>query len=375
MTGALVVRLLIRLSRRGAVLERDGFGAARALMGVLLVWLGFEIAREMGSYGLSSIREFANANFFVVCPLYVATFFKTRREILRALKGIAVFGLVAPIVLLPVVGLLRGSWGMGTAHRYFPAQVHLGLLFGIVGLVLLKKHGQIRVGWWTLYVAAIAASLLIIADSHRSVWLSCATTALVLVLAREIRLRRFWHWGFPVLGVVAVVALALSSLGLNLPHYLATRALAFVNPSADPTSDWRLSIWRQALPIIRAHVLMGQGYGNYYNWTASGGQTFSVQPHDTFIQLLLKTGVVGTTLAVTLGLAALRGLHGRWNVARARHDSWAIPVLVTGMAAVATMFAWGIAYGMVLYLFVFAGLGVAAALRVSSGLEEPSRGS
>ena len=370
MTGALVARLLVRLSGRQAVLERDGFRGARLLMSALLMWLAFEVGREVGPYGLSSVKEFANENFLVVCPLYIATFFRSQRQILGAFKVVGVFALVAPIVLIPVIGSLKG-WGIGPNQRFYPAEVHLGLLFGVLSLALLKRHAQIRVGWWALYLAATAATLLIIVDSHRSVWLSCATAVVVLVLLGEIRLQRFWHWGFVVLAFAAVAVLVLSLRGLDVPHYISTRASAFLSPSSDPTSDWRLSIWRQALPIARAHLVAGQGYGSYFSWVLNGGQVLSVQPHDTYIQLLLKTGAVGTALAVAVGLATLRGLRRNWKVVRDRRNSWTLPVIVTGIAALAVIFAWGLVYGMALYPFVFVGLGVAAALRVSSRPNEP----
>ena len=364
MAAALVVRLAIGLSGSRVRLREDRFRSAKVLAAMLIVWLGIEVARNLGSYRLSSIREFANEDLALVIPLYLVAFLRSERSILRAFKAVAVFALVAPVVLIPVIGSMKG-WGLGPSDRFYPAEVHLGVLFGIVSLLLLKRYGQLNVGWWVLYLGTFVGSVLIIVDSHRSVWLSCATVAAVLALLGEIRLQRFWHWGFVALGFTAAGVLALSAAGLDVPRYVATRAAAFVSPTNDPTSDWRFSLWRQALPAIKEHLLAGQGYGGYYTWATSGGSSIDVAPHDTYIQLILKTGVVGLVLAIVLGAAALVGLRDGWRIARSRDDRLATPVIAVGIAAVAVIFTWGIGYQLAAYPLVLAGLGVAAALRVS----------
>jgi O-antigen ligase len=365
MAAAVVLRLAVSLSGSRITRNEGRFAAARVLAAVLLVWLGFEVVRNVGAYRLSSVREFAVENLVIIVPVYLAIFLRSERTILRAFKGVAVFALVSPLALIPVIGSLKG-WGIGSADRFYPAVVHLGLLFGVLSLLLLKKYGQLRVGWWILYLGTFAAAALIVVDGHRSVWLSCGTAAAVLVLLGEIRLRRFWHWGFAALGLVAAAALALSIVGLDVPRYVATRASAFVNPVNDPTSDWRFSIWRQALPIAKEHLIAGQGFGGYYTWLASGGSSFSVTPHDMYIQMLLKTGMIGLGLAIALGVVALVGLKKGWRVARGRHDTSATPVIVVGIAAVVVTFAWGVVYQPVVYSFIFAGLGLAAAIVVCS---------
>jgi O-antigen ligase len=369
MAAALTVRLAVDLSGSRAVRRVNGFGVARIVAGALVVWLGLEVARNLGSHHLSSVREFADENLVLVVPLYLATFLRSEHSTLRAFKVVAVIALVAPIVLIPVVGSMKG-WGLGSSDRFYPAEVHLGLLFGIVSLLLLKRHGQLHVAWWVLCLGTFVATVLIVVDSHRSVWLSCATALLVLVLLGEIRLQRFWHWGFAALGFAAAAMLTLSAAGLDVPRYVATRASAFVSPSSDPTSDWRFSIWRQALPIARTHLLGGQGFGGYFAWATAAGSSIDVAPHDMYIQLLLKTGVIGVALALLLGATTLAGLVDGWRTVRSRCAQELMPVIAVGVAAVAITYVWGIVYQPAVYCFVFAGLGVAAALRVLSQRRE-----
>ena len=112
--------------------------------------------------------------------------------------------------------------------------------------------------------------------------------------------------------------------------------------------------------------MAGQVFGGYYTWLASGLSSFSVTPHDMYIQMLLKTGMIGLGLAIALGVVALVGLKKGWRVARGRHDTSATPVIVVGIAAVVVTFAWGVVYQPVVYSFIFAGLGLAAAIVVCS---------
>ncbi len=372
MTAALVLRAAVSLSGRRVDRRKDRLGPTRVLATILVVWLGFEVVRTFGTYGLSSIREFANENLLLVVPLYLAVFLRSKRSILRAFKAVAVFALVAPIVLIPLVGSLKG-WGLGSTDRFYPSQVSLGVFFGIVSLLVLRKYGQLRVGWWVLYLATSAGVALIVVDGHRSVWLACAAAVVALVCLGEIRLRRFWHWGFAVLGLVAALVLTLFAAGFDVPRYVVTRASAFLNPSNDPTSDWRFSIWRQALPVAREHLLAGQGFGGYYAWATKAGTTMNVAPHDTYIQLLLKTGMVGVVVAVVLGVATIVGLTFGYRVARGRRDAAATPVIVVGLAVLVAVFPWGIVYQMEMYSFVFVGLGVAATTVVCAPVEGPSK--
>lgn len=110
MAAAVVLRLAVSLSGSRITRNEGRFAAAKVLAAVLLVWLGFEVVRNVGAYRLSSVREFAVENLVIVVPVYLATFLRSERTILRAFKGVAVFALVSPLALIPVIGSLKG-WG------------------------------------------------------------------------------------------------------------------------------------------------------------------------------------------------------------------------------------------------------------------------
>ena len=213
---------------------------------------------------------------------------------------------------------------------------------------------------------------LVIADGHRSVWLACAVAVAVLVVLGEVRLSRVWRWGFVTATAAAVVVAILAARGMDVVAYVATRAHAFISPSTDTTSAWRLSIWSQVLASSRSHLIAGEGYGSYFKFqTGSLGETtISVTPHNLYLEMLANLGVVGLGLLVALTLATFPGLWAGWKTSASRRSPWMRIVVCMGLVALFVMLAYGIVYTLAIYPLVFYGLGIAAALIVHREAQE-----
>lgn len=361
MTGAVAVRVAVLLAtRRRIVLPRFlpltiALGSLLALLFLVGVIMGFT-ARP-----LSALREFAVSYLGLVVVPYIALFVRTRREIARLFKGIALVGVGVPLVLLPLVGALKG-WGIGPETRFYPSAVHMGILYGAVGLWLLSPRER---AWRSVLVVVMSlAVMLIVADSHRSVWLAAGVSLLVLAVAGRVRLDRFWKWGFIAVLVALVAGAVFTALGEDPIEYIAARSVAFTDPAADATAAWRLALWEAAIEEGREHLVLGEGFGSYYDFETRYGN-ITVSPHSLYVQTFLKLGLTGLVTYVALAAALIASLGSSRRRMTRHQDRQFEPVLVMGLVAACASLAYGLVYAFDPYSMLFIGLGLAAALKSS----------
>ena len=368
MAGAVAVRaVVLAAGKRRAALPRL-LPLVVALAVVLAGLMVGEVARNFPIYRLSAVREFTVCYLGLVTVPYIALFLRPRRDIARVFKALALVGVGVPLVLLPLVGQLKG-WGIGPQTRFYPSVVHMGILYGLIAAYLLQ--GRERPWRLALGALAVPAVFLIIADSHRSVWLAAGVSLVALTVTGRLRLDRFWKWGFVAVLVVAVAASALIALGKDPVGYVASRGVAFTDPNADATTSWRLSVWRSAIEQGRQHPVLGEGFGSYFDFQLAGGRDVTVQPHNFYVETFLKLGLVGLAAYVGLAAAVLATLIGARRRARRSGDPRLEPVVVMGLVAACASLAYSLVYSFEVYSMLFVGLGLAAALRSSDSTAVP----
>ncbi len=181
------------------------------------------------------------------------------------------------------------------------------------GLALSATTRNARLAWSA--VAALLALALVVSGS-RGAWLGAAGGAVVLwtCLGRRRTL---------LLGFLAVTLLAALFLASPAGRQARGRSQAFLQ---DPGGIARLLIWRDSLPLILAHPLLGTGPDTYeLSFPAFESIPLAQQvpdhyvesPHNIFLDYLTTIGIPGALLfallmAMALGrLAARRG--GREN--------------------------------------------------------------
>lgn len=362
MTGAVAVRVAVLIaSRRRTVLPRF-LPLAIGLGSLLALLLFFGVATGFTARSLSAVREFAVSYLGLVVVPYIALFVRTRHDITRVFKGIALVGVGVPLVLLPLVGALKG-WGIGPETRFYPSPVHMGILYGAVALWLLLARGR---SWRpVLLLVVVSLSVIgIVADSHRSVWLATGVSLGVLAVTGKVKLERFWKWGFIAVLVALLAGAVLAALGRDPIDYVASRSVAFSDPNADVTAAWRLALWQAAIEEGREHLVLGEGFGSYYDFQTSVGN-ITVSPHSLYVQTFLKIGLSGVLTYVALAAALIAILVSSWRRIRGRHDSQLEPVLLMGLVAACASLAYGVVYAFDPYSMLFIGLGLAAALKAT----------
>lgn len=356
MLGAVVWRTLLSLYNR-----RSTFPASlRWSMTAFAAWVLFEIARNVPIYGVSAIGEFRSSYLILAMPAYVAVSFSGRHERRGLLAVVAISSTVVTVAAAPIVGMLKG-WGIGAGNRFFPAILSLGILLGWLGLFLAARARALRIAMTLVWLLAIPAAALVLVDGHRSVWLVALALPVALLVLGEIDLLHTPGWIVPVVAMAGLAVLLITAVGFNPVSFVTTRAVAFTAPAQDPTTRWREAQWRAQLIVWREQPVLGRGLGGYWEEGRRYGGAGTV-PHNLYVQILTKLGVIGLALwlltAACVALFLIRGLmrlrHER------RRDDLDYVLVVMGLVGLVAVHVYGVAYGLEYYGLLFTGLGVAA---------------
>ena len=367
---AILFAMLLCVLVKGALALSGSRTRAPAVPAALVVayiaffaWIAVSVTRNLGAYGINAPGQFRYSYLILIVPAYALLFLDSAEQRRRFFWVILLFSVVVPVALVPLIAAFKG-WGVGPASRFYPAPVSLGLLYGQVALLLATERGLTRFPKWLARGLAFPVAALIVADSHRSVWLA----ALVLVCS-------YLLVGWLSSGVIARVAWLASALvaacaalavimHIDILGYLAARGNALVDPQSDGTSAWRLEVWSANLAAWRHHPLAGDGFGGYYAGNAGLDVATTIQPHNYYVQTLVTMGAVGMALLLVTVAAAASTL---WSGLR-RRSTGGHPLDAQlselGLCVLISALAFSVAYAPSYYPAIWVGLGLAAASAV-----------
>jgi len=324
------------------------------------LWILFEIARNVGMYGLSAPGEFRFRYLILSVPLYVCVFFTQEEERRSLFKMLIAFALFLPILCVPIIGHLKG-WSVGADSRFFPSSISLGLLYGIIALSLGQKYNLVRINGALYWFIIVSVGLLVLFDTHRSVWLSGIVVAATLFALKEIPYRKIMIWSLLIIiSVVIMYAVAskfiMSSTKTTPVDFIFERSSDIVKFSEDynNTASWRVAHWKMEMKKFYAAPVAGVGFGGY--WGLSGEGT---SPHSLYVQTLVKVGVVGMLLYLIIILKIFDKL--RRTIARCKMESDPeMAILITGIVVLIASHAFYTVYAFEYYGLLFIGLSVAS---------------
>ena len=326
--------------------------------GLFACWMFIEVARNLGRYGISAPGEFRFEYLGLAVVPYLCVAARDITCQRRLLWVLLVGTLFVPLALVPVIGAIKG-WTVGADSRFFPASVSLGLFYGAGALVLAKARRVVRTPTWLVAVTVGLVGVFVFIDGNRSVWLAGAGAVLVTALLRAFPRQSIRRDGVAVAAALcaslAVSWVALASLPVavsggstsstvgnsaspahsNPLAYVHTRGIAYVDPSADRNSAWRMAVWRSAFRQIRAVPVVGVGFGGYWNFPMSPSiskHLVKVQPHDVYIQTWLKTGGVGLLLYLASIAGVFAYVFRAWI--RTQASGKPIPVLLVTIGVI-----------------------------------------
>jgi O-antigen ligase len=146
----------------------------------------------------------------------------------------------------------------------------------------------------------------IVASMSRGVWVAMAAAFLIMAFY----LGRRYAWTMLISGVVVITA------SLILSPTLHDRLLSIVSSKTASAVD-RERIWSANLAMVKDYPILGVGYGenerligDYYQRLGVDGQIGHA--HNTFVQFLAGTGIVGFVLFMFFAVFYLYLCHQLW---------------------------------------------------------------
>lgn len=281
-------------------------GLQWALLGAmgLVIYGTFSGFLRLGDAAMLGFRE---ELYFLVPALFVSTI--SMQSLPEVVRAIVWFGVgLAVLAVLRWIGIApTPEWGFDHGYlidRVIPSNAALWVALGALGAVyaVFDAHRQrfIAHPW---IVAALCLAVVLFTQ-HRSVWVASAVMLTIVFLITQHRA------SIKVAVVLAAgITVALIEL-LDLGHGgAATESLARAASNVS-TWEWRLEQWGAAWETHSARgwgaILLGSGYG--FGWQTGIVGDWEVPPHNGYLQIAIRIGLLGAFLVFLPYYLALRQL-------------------------------------------------------------------
>lgn len=309
-------------------------------------------------WGQRAIGEARKFYFYFLFPLLTAFSMQTYQDLRRLLS--AVFFVAIGITVIGLLYLIRGLWfGHG-----LPADAVQILLCAVFAILVSHINGMVVTNRILDSAMLLLFLSLIIKAGHRSVFLE---SALGLCIFGIIYRNRIVFLSKSVVMLV-VVGLMISSVP-GLEQWFTKSISGIVSPASDQTASWRMRGWQdQWERIVRTNLLFGEGLGSYYSWKdkETGAHVKGIQPHNAYIQILMKFGLVGL---LVYGLLVYKFFRHTLAVRKRLPPGPLRAYVEMGIVNFGAAHAYMMGYGFSLIIFVFYALGMGAARFSASVLE------
>ena len=331
---------------------------------LFIVFLTFEILRNILRYKISAFGEFRYTYITLILPIYIVYFFPSSDERIRLFKFSIFTSLILTLFCIPIIGFLKG-WDIHPIldpdkGRFLPSSLSLGLFYGFVGLIIGKKYGVFKLSTYKIYLISSLAIFIILIDSHRSVWLSIMIVFVVLYLIKRENKRILLRRILPAFTIIAVLFILISGW-TDISKFLSERLLAFTNPEQDPNAKWRLLNWSFQIERFFHSPIIGEGFGGYWGLNIYKNDIW-VMPHNLYIMILAKLGIVGLILYMGINIKIFITLKNSINSFLTNNRQQAAVIILAIISLIGAN-VYAIAYPVdPRYSWLFIGLGLAAVL-------------
>jgi O-antigen ligase len=254
-----------------------------------------------------------------------------------ALKAILFSGTLAAIMFFvgPIFDIsqmdFRGERSLNSNQTFFLLLASCTMLVFTVRKLALRPH-QVLLGLFFFGVAVLS--------KNRTALASMSVVFVIYMFFSG----RFRH----LVVAVAPLLLAASLLVYVLPRETSdvTTALEGIgDPLEDPNYGWRLMVQAAALEQGVETMWLGQGYGGYFSYVIEDQGNLHVEevtPHNQFVTLFLKSGLVGVSLCLFAMFWVL--YHGRRTLVGPHGTAKERALLVVLLLAIASQLLYGFGY-------------------------------
>jgi len=327
---------------------------------LFIIWIVFEIIRNIGQFGLSAPGEFRFRYLILVLPFYIALNFNTIKSRKKLAKFIIIVAYFLPLISIPLIGNMKG-WSFGAENRFLNSQIYLGMVYSIALIWLSQKYSYLKYSKNLLFVSLFPFIFFFIIDSHRSAWLATAVIIGLLFYLNELKVERFYKVIPYILVLGSLLIPSINDTGLDFSNYIEKRASAFINPEEDNTSDWRLIMWNLQLEKFAKSPVLGEGFGGYWTVVFPNGEVVNVSPHSYYVQTLVKLGIIGMLLYLLIIFKLFIKLKKFLNKAKKKFNP-EMPLIIMGFCVIITMHVYYITYSLEYYSLIYLGLAIAVML-------------
>jgi O-antigen ligase len=310
-------------------------------------------AVSVSEYHLDAVHDLAIFGYSLFFPL---TYFaiRGRLDAMRLLRWIVYSGVVLALLVLfqYVVGGFRGHLALveGVADDLYSGGQHSGLgglmlgltneddaAFCVFALAALSAYIILDPHWrWFHSVCAAACFFALATASSRAgvVGLVVASIATLLCVRSKYRGRYAAVVGICVVAVTLVPALPKTTPGIELVRGLRAVVLsALGGPSVDSNAEFRVTRWRYAADLWLEHPILGEGFARPIIPAGlidenEGRGDFNVgMPHNTFLFLAVRAGVLGLGVVLFCWCSVLKRLFTKFRLIGSADELAAINIL------------------------------------------------
>jgi uncharacterized MnhB-related membrane protein len=359
-----VVFVLLLTAAVARLLRLDRLTTAQRLLlvfGVLTVWA---LVRGITPFGIpAAVNEARKFLWFTGVALYFATA-ELQRDLMERLGRLVLIagGMLAAFTIIrwagSVAGMNGGFFGRDDDLRVLPAA--LALLIAQAAMIAFPYLVD-RTAGWRRYVAP-SLLVLVVLLQHRTVWIVTAVGVALLFYRERAIARRALTILLTVIGLLAVLSFTLlDSPDVQLGEQLASSA------QSTGTFEWRYDGWRALLddsgPESPVEVVVGLPFGSGWERTLPSGHTIEshISPHNFYLETLLRVGVLGLLLLLTVYVLALRNTAANRTVVSSTGGLLS-PTVIN--VIVAAQLLYYITYTPDLAQALFVGVGCAAVVRL-----------
>jgi hypothetical protein len=284
-------------------------GFAR-IISLLILLTAISVGRGAAVNGMQAALNDGRSFLYVIAGLaFAATNGRIRRRgLLRIIAAVAVVLGAAAAVRFATVGIGTSTGRILSTGEYVDGRAldaSAALLLAMSMLLLASNGSRVKsVSRWQFGLALALAPVVLLLQ-HRTVW-AATVFALGLLLVKGRVVRRTAPAVVLALPVAAVAALLLG--GGATSEAIASSYTAAINPETS-TLLYRVESW---LPLLRTPeattpegILAGQPMGSGYARLVRG-VLVDISPHNFYIQVFLRLGILGLLALVGCVLLLLR---------------------------------------------------------------------
>jgi O-antigen ligase len=222
-----------------------------------------------------------------------------------------------------------------------------------------------RINTVFFWFVIISLGFLIIIDSHRSVWLVSVAVGVTLFWIKEINYKKMMNHAL-IITFAGIIFFFLTQqfimlrLQTNLVDFVVERAsdLIKIDESYNNNVSWRMVQWKAQMAKFYASPIIGEGFGGYWGFSGMRGD-LGVQPHNLYVQTLVKLGIVGMLFYTIIIVKLFYRFKCSIEKCKIKGDS-DIPILILGIIVLIVSHVFYVAYSFEYYSLLFIGLGVSS---------------